>query len=133
VGSDGGFDWLKKIEKQQVSTNDGGPFSSYARFIDDGKICFIFNDNIKNYNENGEFIESDRLNPANFGKKKNAVAKVELDINSGEIRRNTFFTSKEINSLAMPKQFITDYATKQLILYAISGKKEKFGILNFKD
>jgi hypothetical protein len=133
VGSDGGFDWLKKIEKQQVSTNDGGPFSSYARFIDDGKICFIFNDNIKNYNENGEFIERNKTNPANFGKKKNAVAKVELDINSGEIRRNTFFTSKEINSLAIPKQFITDYATKQLILYAVSGKKEKFGILNFKD
>ena len=133
VGSNGSFDWLKKIEKQQVSTNDNGPFSSYARFIDGGKICFIFNDNIKNYNEDGEFIEMDKLNPANFGKKKNAVAKVELDINSGEILRNTFFTSKEINSLAIPKQFITDYVTKQLILYAVSGKKEKFGILNFKD
>jgi hypothetical protein len=133
VGQDGGFDWLKKIDKHQVSTNDGGPLSSYARFIDNGKICFIFNDNIKNYDETGDFIKSDKLYPANFGKKKNAVGIVELNIESGEIRRETFFKSKDISSIAIPKHFITDYSTKQLILYAVSGKKEKFGVLNFKD
>lgn len=38
VGVDGGFDWLKKINKYQVSTNDGGPYSSYARFVDEGNL-----------------------------------------------------------------------------------------------
>jgi len=46
VGKDGGFNWLKKINKYQVSTNDGGPYSSYARFIDNGRFFFIFNDHV---------------------------------------------------------------------------------------
>ena len=64
---------------------------------------------------------------------KNAVGIVNLDIETGEMNRETFFKAKEINSLAVPKLFITDDATKQLILYSVYGKKEKFGILNFKD
>lgn len=133
VGPDGGFDWLKKISKYQVSTNDGGPYSSYARFVDEGKLCFIFNDNVKNYDESGKFLKSDRVYPANFGKKKNVVAIVELDLEDGAISRKTFFDRKEISAVAVPKMFHIDFSTKEMLLYAVYGKKERFGVLKFND
>lgn len=133
VGKNGGFDWLKKIDKQQVSSNDGGPFSSYARFVDNGNLCFIFNDNIRNYDENGAFLKSDGVYAANFGKRKNAVGLVEINLETGEIHRETFFKAKDITALVVPKLFTVDYVSKQMTLYAVYGKKEKFGILNFRD
>jgi hypothetical protein len=134
IGVNGGFDWLKKINKYQVSTNDGGPFSSYARYINDGKLCFIFNDNEKNYDELGNFIENENLfYPANFGKRRNAVAIVEIDLADGKVSRKTFFDREEITALAIPKLFQMDYQLKELLLYAVYGRKERFGILPLKD
>jgi hypothetical protein len=135
VNTDGEFDWLKRISKSQISTNDGGPYSSYARFVDNGKICFIFNDNVRNYDESGKFIgkENGDVYAANYGKKKNVVAIVELDIDEGELTRKTFFDRQEISALAVPKQFYIDYNTNEMLVYAVYGKKEKFGILKFND
>jgi hypothetical protein len=133
VGEDGEFDWLKKINKYQVSTNDGGPFSSYARFIDNGNLCFIFNDNVKNYDEKGGFMNADRTYPANFGKKKNVVAIVEVDLESGEYTRKTFFDRAEITAIAMPKMFSVDYATNEMLLFAVYGSKERFGLMKINN
>jgi hypothetical protein len=135
VNTDGEFDWLKRINKSQISTNDGGPYSSYARFVDNGKICFIFNDNVRNYDETGKFIGKSNgdVYAANYGKKKNVVAIVELDMDEGELTRKTFFDRQEISAIAVPKQFYIDYNTKEMLIYAVYGKKEKFGILKFND
>ena len=133
VDAEGGFNWIKKINKYQVSTNDGGPYSSYARFIDQGKLCFVFNDHLKNYDETGNFIAGTKIYPANFSKKNNAVAIVQIDLETGDVRRKTFFDRKEIQALAIPKLFQIDYRSKELLLYAIYGRKEKFGVLSFKD
>lgn len=132
VGTDGGFDWLNKISKTQVSTNDGGPFSSYCRFVDGSNLCFIFNDNVKNYDEKGGYIKANRY-AANFGKKKNVVAIVEIDANDGKMDRSTFFDRKEITAIAVPKMFHVNYATKEVLLYAIYGKKERFGIMSINE
>lgn len=133
VGKDGGFNWLKKINKYQVSSNDGGPYSSYARFIDNGKLCFIFNDHVKNYDEAGRYLDNDKTYPANFGKNKNVVAIVEVDLEDGNTVRKTFFDRKEITALAVPKLFQIDYKTGEMLLYAVYGKKERFGILQFSE
>ncbi|MES2799019.1 MAG: hypothetical protein V4638_03320 [Bacteroidota bacterium] len=133
VGVNGGFDWLKKISKYQVSINDGGPFSSYSRFINDGKLCFIFNDHVRNYDEMGNFTPSKNVVAASFAKKKNVVAMVEMDLQSGEYTRRTFFDRSEITALSIPKAFVVDNKTNQLLLYAIYGRKERFGILNIND
>ena len=129
VGEDGGFDWLNKIQKFQVSTNDGGYFSSYERFLSDGKLYFIFNDNASNYDESGEFIDDEKVSSSRVSKRKNVVAMVAIDLESGDLTRESFFTRSDLGAVAVPKLFNVDYESGEVLLYAIMGKKEKFGVM----
>ncbi len=127
----GEFSWVEKIRKYQVSVNDGGPYSSYESFVDDGKAYFIFNDNSKNYDTSGVYLNLDRIHTANYGKRRNAVALAELDLETGQINRKTFFDRSETNTLAVPKLFDVNYRTGEMIIYSISGRREKVGKLKF--
>jgi hypothetical protein len=134
IGKSGQFEWQKMIPKSQVSINDGGPFSSYTTFMNDKKMYFIFNDNLKNYNEDGSFslnMNSNSIYSLNLSKRRNAAAIASIDIETGEITRNTLFTRKELNSIVIPKMFKINLLTHELLMYAILGGKERFGILNF--
>lgn len=135
IGNSGGFDWLKKIDKQQVSANDGGPFSSYSRFVDGSKIVFIFNDNSDNYDVNGKFIQASGGNiyAANFGLRKNVVALVTLDVYSGIVNRETFFSRDDVETIAVPKLFNVNYDRKEVLLYGINRRDERFGLLKLEN
>lgn len=134
VGADGGFDWLAKVDKYQVSTNDGGYFSSYARCVSDGKMSLYFNDNVDNYSETtGEFSleEGQKVKSSRVSSKKNTVAICEIDLATGEQSRRMYFDRSEVGAIAVPKLFNVDYINKKVLMYAIKGKKEKFGVLDF--
>jgi hypothetical protein len=121
------------IPKSQVSINDGGPFSSYVSFTNDKKLYFIFNDNNRNYNEDGSFARSQNsLYSLNLSKRRNAAAIASIDLATGEVNRNTLFTRKELKSIVIPKMFKINLVDRELLLYSIMGGKERFGILNFK-
>jgi hypothetical protein len=133
IGKNGQFDWQKMIPKSQVSINDGGPFSSYVSFTNDKKLYFIFNDNNRNYNEDGSFARSQNsLYSLNLSKRRNAAAIASIDLATGEVNRNTLFTRKELKSIVIPKMFKINLVDRELLLYSIMGGKERFGILNFK-
>lgn len=132
VNKNGGFDWVKKIKKYQVSTNDGGFYSSVASFHTDDKLVMLFNDNLKNYSESGQFIDDNaRFYPTSYKKKTNTVAKVEIDLSTGEIARETYFDRKETKAYAVPKKFTVDYNRKEMLMVLLYGKKEKYGVLSF--
>lgn len=132
VSAEGGFDWLTKINKTQVSTNDDGYFSSYLRFVDDGKLCFVFNDNVSNYDEAGKFLSSDRLFPSSFSKRKNVVATVEVNLVDGAIDRKTLYDSKELSTILVPKKCKIDYKNREILFYSFQGRrKERFGLISF--
>jgi hypothetical protein len=133
VGPDGGFDWHTKIQKYQVSTNDGGYYSSYERFVDGGKMYMIFNDNDLNYDEEGEYNAGTTPKSSTLSKKRNAVALVEMDLETGEMKRDMFFDRTELGAIAVPKLFNVDYNNKEVLIYAVKGTKEKFGIIRFGD
>jgi hypothetical protein len=132
IGKNNNFDWCKTIEKSQASLNDNGPFSSYANFFNDGKFCVIFNDNNRNYLDNGDFNSTESVRSTNFSRRRTTIAQVEIDINTGNLTRKSLFTQKEINSIIVPKLFSVNQFKKQMIIYAISGGKERFGYLNFQ-
>jgi hypothetical protein len=132
IGKKATFEWQKKINKSQVSTNDGGPFSSYSSFTDGKKLFFIFNDNLKNYNENGEFIKTDGdCYSFNLSRRKNVAAITEIGISSGIKKRTMLFARKDLKSIVVPKMFKLDPETNSVLLYALLGAKERFGILKF--
>lgn len=134
VGSDGGFEWLAKVNKYQVSTNDGGYFSSYARYVDNGKMCLFFNDNSDNYNEtDGQYNGDLTPKSARISKNKNTVAICEIDLETGEIDRRMYFDRSELGAIVVPKLFHVNYNLGEMLIYAIKGKKEKFGTLQFGD
>lgn len=130
----GDFEWVKKIPKHQVSADDGGYLSSFAEYCTDSKLVLLFNDNLKNYDEGGNFIEPDQyrdIEYAGYRKKTNCVAKVELDLATGVTTRSTFFGRAEAEAIAIPKLFYTDYTKNEMLMVLRMNKKEKFGLLKF--
>ncbi len=128
IGANNQFDWIQKIRKNQMSTNDGGPYSSYASYIDGNTMKFIFNDSRGNYTDEGRYIpESEYL--TRFSKKDNVVALVEVDIDNGSVQRNSKFTRKEMGTLAIPKMFEIDYVNGEMLLYTTDRNKERYGLL----
>ncbi len=130
VQNDGEFDWIKKIDKSQVSQNDGGRYSSIGGYFSGDNYVMFFNDNNKNYSESGDFLDA-KIYSASMRKKKNCVAKVEIDLTTGEYDRKRFTSREETSAIAVPKKFQTDYVNNEMFMYLIDGKKEKFGLLKF--
>ena len=87
------------------------------------------NDNLNNYDQKG--VWNNNVYTSSFRKKTNTVAKVEIGLRDGEVERNTFFDRSETNALAVPKLFEVDYKNKEMLIYLIINRKEKFGLLNF--
>jgi len=131
INPEGKFDWVSKINKIQFSTNDGGPYSSYESFAADGKLHFIFNDHINNYREDGSFIDDRLIYAANYSKRRNVVALASVDLKDGTVSRRPFFDRADIEALVMPKLFDVNYRSGEVLIYAIWGRKEKFGLLRF--
>jgi len=129
LDANGDFKWMKKIPKEQFSINDYGYYSSYAQFLNGDKICYIFNDDVNNYTEAGEYIETEH-HKAKFSQKKNVVALVEIDINDGKLKRSVFFDKNVDKSIAVPKKFLVNHESGELVLYTINGKKERFGVMS---
>ena len=132
VGINGQFDWLVKINKQQSSNNDNGPYSSYTCYLDKGKLCLLFNDNNNNYDDKGFFINEKTIYPSVFINRKNTLAQVQIDIENGIMKREKIIDSKEIDAMVIPKLSIEDYVNNKIILVAVSNNKEMFGTISIE-
>ena len=132
IGDKNEFDWQKRIPKSQISTNDGGPFSSYSSFTDGVNLYFIFNDNLKNYNEEGTYSRGNNsCYSFNLSRRKNVAAICQLSLENGIVERKTLFTRKELRSIVVPKMFKLDEPNKELLMYSLMSGKERFGVLKF--
>ena len=131
IGQSGKFDWIQKIKKNQISTNDGGPYSSYASVMKNNKLIFYFNDSDENYSESGSHKDGYFYNPR-FGIKNTVLATVEMDLNSGAQSRYVVNHSKDTKTISSPKSFALDQKTGDLILFSNFKGKESYGILKGK-
>jgi hypothetical protein len=124
------LNWEKRIKKSQVSINDQGAYSSYSSFYTDSSFCFIFNDNATNYDEFGAYTrENSKPQNNNFSRLRNTSAICQINKVDGTHSRKILLDKKELNALIVPKAFKLDLVNQELLLYAIQGFKEKFGIL----
>ena len=134
IGLDGKFLWETRIDKKQVSINDGGPYSSYTSFTNGQTLNFIFNDNKRNYNDLGEYSQYGENSSYyyNLSRRNNAVANCSIDIETGKLERKVLFSGKELSTIIIPKMMRVNQNDKEVLLYAINRGKERFGILSFK-
>jgi hypothetical protein len=132
VQENGTFNWIKKVPKYQHSVNDNGFLSSIGGYFTDEAYVFYFNDNKKNYSSAGKFLTNlSYVNPTTYSRKSNCVARVELDIESGNMNRELYTSRSEAKAVAVPKRFVTDYVNNEMFMYFRYGRKEKFGLLSF--
>lgn len=133
VNAEGEFDWVKRVRKYQHSVNDGGYFSSFSGYFDKDQYVFFFNDNIMNYDEAGNYLkeENDKAASSKVSKKKNCVAKVTVDLSSGDIQRKLYSKRSETDAICVPKRFALDENNSTLMMYFQIKKKEKFGMLRY--
>jgi len=125
INSDGSIAWAKKIPKKQVSTNDGGFYSSYAVSITKDKLYFIFNDNPKNLNNT-----TDKLNNYRPGNKESLTVLVSVDGN-GEIEKEALFNVTEAETIIRPK-VCEQTNPNEMIIYGQKGKMQRLAKITFK-
>ncbi len=90
--------WYARIPKQQISYNDGGPFSSYVLNVEDDALYVLFNDHKNNIErlENGKNVK-------NVGNLKNSNTILVSINNEGVMKRKTLFSAKEQGFVFRPK------------------------------
>ena len=120
----GEIEWTARIPKQQVTTNDGGYFSSYALSIVRDKFFFVFNDNPKNFDPNkrdNKFY--------NFNGRNSIIAYAEISKN-GQVAVQPVFNAKGVSVIARPK-ICEQIGRNEMLIYGERGRKYHFGILKF--
>ncbi len=133
LNEDGEFLWSKKIRKRQISSEDGGYYSSFAFHFDKNNIYIMYNDNIKNYDESGKPLTGSRMVPANFkNNKKNVTSIVTINMISGDKKKEQLFNKKETGTIVVPKIHYSDKENDRLYFYTKKGKNERIGYVSFE-
>lgn len=134
IDTNGLLRWEQRIPKIQVSVNDYGPYSSYASFLADQRLHFIFNDSRSNYSDEG-FFNSQTQDLASFSlsKQRNVGAWVQIDLNTGQTTRQIIHERSTDNILLVPKAFVFDTRNLGMYTYGILGPQEKFGYIHLKN
>ncbi|MBM3424250.1 MAG: hypothetical protein FJY06_02025 [Bacteroidetes bacterium] len=135
LSPDGTYLWGSKIPKNQITMNDNGPFSSFVGFNNQRNAYVLFNDNKRNYNDDGTFSrnsDNSGIYGLNLSAWRNVVALVTIDLATGNLERNTMFSRKELSAIAVPKTMKVDWKNQEVLMYAVNRNREKFGLISFK-
>jgi hypothetical protein len=114
VNPDMSIAWATKIPKQQVTTDDGGYFSSYEDAVVGDKIFLVFNDNPDN------LLITDPKKIKNFNGRASAATLVTLT-SDGKWKKSLLFSNKEEGVILRPK-VCEQINQNQFFLYAERGK-----------
>ena len=121
----GEIEWTARIPKQQITTNDGGYFSSYAMSIVKDKFYFVFNDNFKNYEP--------KKNPNKwytYTGRNSVITLAEINKN-GEVNLEPLFSDTEASITTRPK-VCKQVGRNDMIIYGERNRNFRFGNLVFE-
>ncbi|MDH5399348.1 MAG: hypothetical protein OEX02_14450, partial [Cyclobacteriaceae bacterium] len=123
---EGEIKWLDKIPKTQVTVNDGGLYSSYAKTIVGDKIYFLFNDHPQNlaYSGDGKLY--------NFNKSKGSIAViVGIDSEGQQTRRDMLFAVRDVDAMTIPT-VSTQVSDNEMVIFSKWGKRQRLVRATFK-
>lgn len=124
IQPNGEIEWTARIPKQQITTNDGGYFSSYAMSIVKDKFYFVYNDNYKNFD------------PSKKGKQysftgRNAVITLAEINKNGTVVINPLFSDTDASITTRPK-VCKQIGRNEMLIYGERGRNYRFGNLLFE-
>ncbi len=131
IDSLGKFEWFTKIEKEQISSNDYGYFSSIISYVSEGKMNLFFNDNIQNYESSGSFNDNAYSIEFPVRKKLYCLAEVQIDLKNGNHSRNISQRFEDVGAYVIPKKSTVNKVQKELVFFA-ANKIQRLGFLSFK-
>ncbi len=123
--NDGELVWKSVIDKYQVSTNDGGYYSSFFTVVDDNDINIIYNDRESNS------VDTEGMSKQQKKQLKRKTVGVRVLLNEeGATSKEKLFEFEEGGLRLVPK--ICSDANEDLVfLYARSRKGDKLGVIRW--
>lgn len=120
VNPDMTMEWATKIPKRQVTTDDGGYYSSYASAIAGDRIYLLFNDHPDN------LAATNSATIAKYSGVKNSVATLVTITADGKWKKSLLFSNKAQGEILRPK-ICEQVSANQFFLYGEKGKNYVVG------
>jgi len=121
IKPNGEIQWASRIPKKQETRNDGGYYASYAMAIVRDKICFVYNDNGKNF---GAKRNNRRYG---FNGSNSILALTEIGID-GSVNTFPISSNREQGIITRPK-ICKQIGKREVAIFGERGKRYKFGKL----
>ena len=126
IRPDGEIEWATRIPKQQISSNDGGYYSSYAVSIVRDKIYFVYNDSEENYDRNERINQTYEFTG---GSKRSLIAVAEVS-RDGSLEIFPLFKNRDVDIITRPKMCM-QVGKNDMIIYGEKGRDYRFGSVEF--
>ena len=123
INKAGEIQWLSRVPKNQVTTNDGGYYSSYSMFVDEDQLHFLYNDHVDNQGKD----RSGEMRSYRFG--KNGCITLGTVFSDGIVSREVLIGEK-MQLFLRPKIYyqIND---KELLVLFVKKNQKQFGKVKF--
>lgn len=126
INPDGTISWSAHVPKKQVTSSDGGMYSSYLLVVEDQKLHFIYNDHKKNADrlEEGRDLKT-MTNP------RKAMAVVSTVEGDGKVYYDQLFRNKDFNAILVPRRShqVND---RNILIFGEKRSKCRFGKIVFQ-
>ena len=126
INPQGKIEWATKIPKMQVSTNDGGFYSSFALAVTGEKLHFIYND----HKDNLDAEKTKRLKNFQVSDRNGIVVNATVD-NAGKVTREQLLENTETEVIVRPK-VCDQIDDSHMLIFGERKKIEQFGMVTFK-
>lgn len=121
--------WKTKVEKHQKTHNDQGVYSSFVMAVKDKRLFIYFNDNVGNYDMEGNFFQCQAVSDP-MGN-SNGFVQAEINLSNGEQKRSICYKKSAQGAVTIPQKSKRVHSKNQLILYLTQGNKEKYGLFQY--
>ncbi|MBW7868107.1 MAG: hypothetical protein H3C31_07275 [Brumimicrobium sp.] len=124
--------WFSLIPKLQRTVNDGGYYLSATSYLSDNHLHIFFNDNLSNYNKDGDFIKDENTSElAQFNAVKNTITHVSIDCTNGNVTRKSTIGRYESNIIFTPSLSVPIPERNTLFINGNNLKNYRLGNIFF--
>ena len=123
----GDMEWVQRVPKNQVSTEDSKKYLSVTCALAQNYLHIFYNDNSKNYSANGDFVDREFQKPMLFISGSNVIAHLQIELQQGNISRKAMPGLSENRVVLVPKICAFNELTEEMIFFGHHLTKQRLG------